>query len=176
MTVRQLAVRYGSIVPAAAVPVEFAPYVAGPLADVGLLRELPLPSIPIVPPVLTRFLRARYKRLGEIVSRYEEEEGLDGRFHAERIASLVGRAEARALRTALHFEVVVLGRVAEGQLPVNQGDPEARPRSYQIDSEADLHEVVLEGISGHLARSQASSLARWGLHGNIRRVRFMDKL
>jgi hypothetical protein len=97
--IRKLAAEYSSMRPGPPPPA-LQPYVAAGLPDAGRRNEAPLPPVPMIPPALRRYLRGRYARLGEVVARYEAEEDLDPRFHRERMAALIGRAEAKALGTS----------------------------------------------------------------------------
>jgi hypothetical protein len=173
--VRKLAAQYSGIRPPLPSGVIEA-YMAHPPMGPSARREGPLPPVPMIPPALRRYLRGRYARLGEVVARYEEDEGLDPRFHRERMAALIGRAEAKALGTNEHWQVVVLGALEEGELPINERDPQQSGASYQVDPDADLGGVLLREVASKLARASVRLRIPWSLHGNIRSVLFVDDL
>jgi hypothetical protein len=135
-----------------------------------------LPPVPTVPPHLRPFLSSHYTRLSQIVGRYEERDELDSRYHAERLQSLIGRAEAEALDIQADRRVVVLGRIVEGEAPPDPADPQRTSRSYRVDPEANHASVLLEEVRGGLRRVLVSRLLRWTLHGNVAEVRFVDEL
>jgi hypothetical protein len=173
--IRRLAAQHSGIrprPPSAAIEA----YMAHPPMGPSARRDGPLPPVPMIPPALRRFLRGRYARLGDVVSRYEKEEELDPRFHRERMESLVGRAEARALGTNEQWQVVVLGTVEEGDLPINERDPQQSGASYQVDPDADLGGVRLREITSKIMRAAIRIRIPWSLHGNIRSVLFVDDL
>jgi hypothetical protein len=171
--IRKLAAEYSGVTPGT-LPPAIQPYVSQPLPDAGARNEAPMPPVPMIPPALRRYLRTRYGRLGEIMARYEEEEGLDPRFHRLRIESLIGRAEARALDISEHYEAVILGVVVDGDLPINEADPQRSSSSYQVDPDGDLGGLVLREVAGLLQKAAARLRVSWSLHGNIRRIRFLD--
>jgi hypothetical protein len=171
--IRKLAAEYSGVTPGT-LPPAIQPYVSQPLPDAGARNEAPMPPVPMIPPALRRSLPTRYGRLGENMARYEEEEGLDPRFHRLRIESLIGRAEARALDISEHYEAVILGVVVDGDLPINEADPQRSSSSYQVDPDGDLGGLVLREVAGLLQKAAARLRVSWSLHGNIRRIRFLD--
>jgi hypothetical protein len=69
----------------------------------------------------------------------------------------------------------VLGRVAGGEVPILQFNPDDSGRSYQVDPNFDPAGILLTEVEGRLQRTKVSLRIRLAFDGNIERIRFADE-
>jgi len=106
--------------------------------------------------------------LSYCLTKFAQQADLDPVFWKEELESMLGEAEASASGFLPYHNVTILGFLQVGSLRRNNVDPESTGRSFQVDPNTDLSEIVLRELKGGCIRSVVRKIARWTLHQNIK--------
>jgi hypothetical protein len=129
-----------------------------------------------VSPLVRHFTAFYLRCLKEKVHEWEREEGVDTAFWEERLASVIGQAEAKATYTLPHHELVVLGEVVEGEVEMDREDPDSTRRSFRLDVESLRHGIVLCEVRSKTRRIFLKGYVKRHFRHHVKRVCFMDEV
>ena len=129
-----------------------------------------------VSPLVRHFTAFYLRCVQEKVREGEREEGIDTAFWEERLASVIGQAEAEATYTMPHHELVVLGEVVEGEVEMDREDPDPTRRSFRLDVESLRHGIVLCEIRSRARRIFLKGYVKRHFRHHVKRVCFMDEV
>ena len=128
-----------------------------------------------VSPVVRDFMRFYYQRIADRARDLSRRGEFDPEFWQERLLAVIGEGEAEVSRTRPYWDITVLGRVAGGEVPILQFNPDDSGRSYQVDPNFDPAGILLTEVEGRLQRTKVSLRIRLAFDGNIERIRFADE-
>lgn len=173
LTVRQDASRY---LPAlqADIECEISRRLYGDRRFLDFIRQALKARGSFVSPMVRHFTAFYVRCIKEKIQEQATERGVDARFWEERLASLIGRAEARATNTLPKQELVVLGQVVQGELPMDPEDPDLMPRAFRVDAASPRHGLLLSQVQAGMARIPLKAFVKWHFRHLVKRVCFVD--
>jgi hypothetical protein len=123
----------------------------------------------LVSPVVRGFLRFYFRALLEKM----DETGIEPAFRREALNAALGQAEAEVSKTLPYFDLTVLGRVIEGEVPVDRDDPQHTGHSFRVAPGFHPGGVVLRELAGRPERLLLRTLITSHFRPNIKRLRFI---
>ena len=128
-----------------------------------------------VSPVVRGFVRFYYQQLAERVNEVSRRGEFDPQFWQERLQAVVGKEEAEVSRTHPYWDITVLGRVHQGELPIRHFSPDDGRRSYEMDADLDPARVTLGEVEGRLERTEVWLRVTFAFEGNVECLRFANE-
>jgi hypothetical protein len=123
----------------------------------------------LVSPVVRGFLRFYYRALLERM----DEAGADPVFRREALDAALGQAEAEVSKTLPYFDLTVLGRVVEGDVPIDRDDPQHTGHSFRVAPGFHPGDVVVRELASRPERLLLRTLIASHFRPNIKRLRFV---
>ncbi len=128
-------------------------------------------------PLVNHFLSFYAKCLNQKIGEYIRREKVDTAFMRERLEGVLGKAEAESMHVLPAHRITILGHVIEGHLSPNKADPENTGKSFQVDPDIELQEIVCKEIEDRLSRTYIRGFVRFifGKNHHIKSLSFLSQ-
>lgn len=131
-----------------------------------------------VSPVVRDFLSFYAKCLNAKLSEQAREEHTDTDILQKRLEGVLGRGKSPSHYALNYHDLTILGYVCDGEIPVDQRDPDSTGHSFKVDPDIDVGAVTIEEIEKSSNKLFVRKFVEYifNSHHSIKSIRFIDDI